>query len=402
MAGSTYTSAVTTPTQSTTGTLKRSVSDTIRHLWPGNRMFSLISSGIMPKMENVIAEKGLIRKRRVMTPKYECFTYTPLAIEFTVSSKTSATVYVLSDATGLHLKNCLVNTRNRTVCRIQVISSNTITIVSIGDTTFDAAANDKLLALSSAYEENSDSPYILTKDYDNLYNFTQITREAIAISRSASGNPHYGGDYWNGLKKKHVVEVLRKAELSAFFSERASGTNETTADASLGAFRSTRGFVTWNTNEKDCGGAMTADRWITELSDWFDETVGVNNNLVAFCGTTFHGQMLQWVQDKMLVMHKDESLKKFGVNCSRFMTAKQPQGVRVIVHDAFDRGDLAKQMFFMDPELCEYVHLRDDDFKNKNGIQNNDVDGVKDEILGEWGVNPIDGGQHMLLLTNLY
>jgi hypothetical protein len=351
-----------------------------------------------------MTEKGLIRKRKVATPKYEAFTYSPLAVEFTVATRSSATQFTVSNADGLHLKMCLLNTRTRTVARIQVLSSTTVTVVSVGDATgsFDTAVGDKLLALAPAYEENSSSPYILMKDPDNLYNFTQISRFAVSISRSAKGNPHFGGDYWQGIKKRSVYDGMRKIELAAMFMDRPSSTNESTADSTLGAFRTTRGLVQWAANSWSAGGSMSADRWITDLSNNFDETVGPENDMVALVGTRFYGQMLQWVQDKMLVMHQDKQLAKFGVTANRFMSAKQPKGIRVIVHDAFDRGDLQKCAFFFDPELCEYAHLRDDDFKPKNGIQNNDVDGVEDEIIGEWGMHATDGGQHMLFVTNLY
>jgi hypothetical protein len=147
---------------------------------------------------------------------------------------------------------------------------------------------------------------------------------------------------------------------------------------------------------------MSADRWISDLSTTFDDTVGMENKLVGLCGTRFFATMLQWVQDKMMVTETDKELKKFGVVAKKFMTAKQPDGIKMIVHDAFDRGSLQNSAFFFDPEMAEYVHLRDDDFKPKNGIQNNDVDGVEDEIIGEWGMHFVDGGAHALLVTDLY
>lgn len=402
-----YTSAMTTPTQSSTGSLKRTVSDTLRHLMPGNPITALISSGMLSGINEAKTEKGMIRKRKVMTPKYEAFTYSPLAVEFTVSSRTSATEFVVSSADGLHVKMCLFNTRNKTVARIQTISSTTITVVSVGDatSTFDTAADDVLLALAPAYEENSSSPYILQKDYDHLYNFTQITRGPVAISNSAKGNPHYAGDFWRGLKKRNVYEVMRKVELAALFSNRPSSTNETTADATNGAFRTTRGLLQWKDDTWDAGGSMTYDRWLKELSEKFDETIGTTNDLVSLCGTSTFATLQQWAVDKLVVNTTpggDKEMERYGITAMRFVTAKQPKGVRLVVHDAFDRGSLNKSMLIFDPELIEYVYLRDRDFKANNGIQNNDVDGVEDEIIGEWGINPIDGGKNILLVNNMW
>ena len=403
------TSAYTTPAQSTTGSLKRTVSDTIRHLFPGNLLFALVSSGLLTGIDEVSAEKGLIRKRRVATPKYEAFTYTPLAIEFTVTGAVTGTgtsadpfVFSVTDATGLTLKMNLVDSTSRTVGRIQAISTNALSVVTTGDNAFATLAGRKLLSLAPAYEENSSSPYVLMKDYDHMYNFTQISRFAVEISRSAQGNPNYGGDYWKGLNKRSIYEGLRKVELGALFQDRPAGTAETTADSVLGAFRTTRGLVPWSGTAWTAGGSMTADRWITDLPQALDETVGMDTDLICLCGTRFHSEMLMWVQEKMMVAQADKDLKKFGVYANRFMSGKSPRGIKVMVHDAFDRGDLQKNAFFFAPEMTEFVHLRDDDFKTKNKIQNNDVDGMKNEILGEWGMHFTDGGAHALMVTDLY
>ena len=399
-----YTSELTTPTQSTTGTLKRTVSDTIRRLYPGQPILALVSNGpVSVSGGDVTTEKGLIRKRRVNTPKYECFTFTPLAVEYTVASTSDADTFTLSSGDGITNKMCLFNPRNRTICRVQSITSTPqIDVVSVGSTSFATTAGDKLIALAPAYEENSSSPYILQKDFDNIYNFTQISRFAVAISGSAKGNPHYGGDFYMNIKKNAYLDGMRKVENAALLNDRPSS-GDSTADSTLGAFRTTRGLVKWAGTTWSAGGSMSADRWITDLSDAMDDTVGQQNDLVALVSTRFYGQMLQWVQDKMMVdLGNDSKLETFGVTAKRFMTARSSKGIRVIVHDAFDHGDMQKNMLIFDPELLEYVYLRDRDFKLKQNIQDNDVDGVKDEVMGEWGISAIDGGQHMILVTDLY
>jgi hypothetical protein len=72
-------SAITTPAISTTGIRQRTVSDTIRHLWPGNPIMGFISSG-MAKGYDVTKENFRIGKAAVNNTLFENFTYTPMAI----------------------------------------------------------------------------------------------------------------------------------------------------------------------------------------------------------------------------------------------------------------------------------------------------------------------------------
>ena len=73
----------------------------------------------------------------------------------------------------------------------------------------------------------------------------------------------------------------------------------------------------------------------------------------------------------------------------------------------FDRGDLYKNALLFNPDDVEYCYKNkgpgdkaDRDFHPKLGIQNADVDGVVDEILGEISVGVLDGGEKITTITN--
>lgn len=396
-----YTAAQTTPAVSTTGTLKRTVSDKIRHLFPASsNLLALVSQGVPDGMK-IKREKGLIGKKPTQTPKFESFTYAPLAIEFTVATASSATEYILSSASGLRLKYTLVNTANNTVCRVGAISTNTITVTSVGSTAFSAVAGDKFLCLAPAYEENSSSPYILQKDEDNLYNYVQIARFPVAISASAKGNPNYGGDFWGRIKERNVIEGNRKIENTLIFSERPSSGDTTTDGTLADAFRTTRGLWNWAQGSYDAGGAMTPDSFVKDMVvNGMHESVDTNSKLVMFCGKEIFGRMQQWVNEDRMVMQKDEELGKFGLKAYNFVTSG-PE-IRVIKHDAFDRGSNSSKALIFNPEDIFYCYKEGRDLAPKMGIQNNDVDGYEDEILGEIGIGVMDGGYGITKITNWF
>lgn len=397
-----YTAAQTTPAVSTTGTLKRTVSDKIRHLFPGSSsLLALVSQGTPDGMK-IKREKGLIGKKPTETPKFESFTYSPLAINFTVSVANSPTSYDLSSASGLRLKYTLVNTTNATVCRVGAISTNTITVTSVGSTTFSAVAGDVLLCMAPAYEESSTSPYILQKDEDNLYNYVQIVRFPVAVSASAKGNPNYGGDFWGRIKERNVIEGNRKVENTLIFSER-SATGETgTQDGTLSDyFRTTRGLWNWAQGSLDAGGAMTPEMFTKDLVvEGMHESVDSNSKLVMFCGKEIFGRMQGWVNEDRMVMNQAAELEKFGLKAYTFVTSGPD--VRVIVHDAFDRGANAKKALIFNPEDVFYCFKQGRDLAPNLGIQANDADYYEDEILGEIGIGVLDGGYGITKVTNWY
>jgi len=402
------TTALTSTAPSATGIEERTVSDTVRHLFPNFPTMSLIQSGLPGK--DLKRTRGLIRKTPVNGTKYECFNYTPMAVEFTVSTYTSGTSLIVFDATGLSLKMCLVDTTNHTVCRIGAININTLTVTSVGSTTFSSAVGRKLLVLAPAYAENSSSPYILINSEENLYNILEINRFPAAISASNAGNPFYGKNYWQRVRQQVLMEGFRKVENSAIFSERASGTGLTTTDGTLSdAFRTTRGIWHWAVGggaSYDAGGNMTHEKFVKNLPLAMNTTVGSMSKLVMYCSRNVKADMQLWVLDKLMIT-KEGTLKKFGVDADIFMAGGME--IEVIVHDAFNQGDNLYSAIIFDTERVEYNYkakrlergkMVSGDFHPLLGIQANDVDGVEDDIIGEWGIGVDDGGSTMTIISN--
>ena len=98
-----------TPNQAITGTLKRTVSDKIRKLFPGTAIMALVQSGMIGGGDSEVVRKtGVISKRRVDTPKYEVFNYNPLAITFTVGTASDGSDVIING----NMRDRLPNTSN--------------------------------------------------------------------------------------------------------------------------------------------------------------------------------------------------------------------------------------------------------------------------------------------------
>jgi len=399
-------SAITTPAISTTGIRQRTVSDTIRHLWPGNPILGFISSG-MAKGYDVTKENFRIGKAAVNNTLFENFTYTPMAISTVCTVYDSGTSLTIdANYADVVLGSVLVDLPSKTACHVNAMTAGALTVVSIGSTTFESAVGNTLLILPSTYKENSTSPYVLMKDEDNLYNTLQINRAAFEISASAEKIPYYGTPaYWKRIKERGVIEYLRKKEAAFLFSERASS-GETTTDATLGDFRSTRGLWKWGVAggaSDDVGGALTYDYVTQTLPTKFNSSVGSATKKVAVMGTQSYGLFLGMQADKSTILldaskeYKDVTL---GTHVSSILTSKGK--IDLFVHDLFDQEGLNDSCMIFNPDTVEYVYLTGRDDQARNNIQGNDQDGYKDEIFSEWGVRVTDGGASILLLTNMW
>lgn len=403
--GSGVQTAITTPAIATTGIRQRTVSDTIRHLFSGNPILGFISSGI-PKGYDVAKENFRIGKAAVNNTLYECFTYTPLATTCNVDTYSSDTSFTISNYKDVVLGTVLVNTANKTACRVTALSTATVTATSIGSTAFSTAANDTLLILPPTYKENSTSPYVLMKTEDNLYNTLQINRFAFEISASAEKVPYYGSPaYWKRIKERGVIEGLKRMEAAFCFSERASS-GETTTDATLGDFRSTRGMWRWcvaGGATDDVGGALTYDYITQTMPTKFNSCVGSATRKIALMGTQTYGLFLAMARENssfLLDASKEYKDVTLGTMVKRVLTAKGE--IDLFVHDLFDQTGLNKNILIFNPDAVEYVFMTGRDIQARNNIQGNDQDGYKDEMFAEWGVRVNDGGATMLSLTNCW
>ena len=398
--GAYYSDPITTPDVATDGLLKRTVADRIRRLYPGNPIMMMISPGTFPSDDDVVKKKGMISKRRVDNRKFERFTYSPPAVEFTAATFTSVASFTLTSSDGLRPTYCLLNTRNKTVCRIGNVSGTTISATTIGSTAFTVVQNDVLLKLAPAYPQNSSSPYLLMKDEDNHFGYTQISRFPVGISGSNREEDRFGPDYFFRLKENNVIDGFRTVETSFIFGQ-GPASGSTTSDAILGdSFQSSTGVWNWSTASYDASGNMTGEKYRGPMILNMNESArGTRTPLAQLNGQEFYGIMNEWIMDKMII---NDSGKKedFGVESEKFRTSGPK--INAMIHDIFTRGSLTTAGLIFNPEMIQYVFLKNRDFQPNNDIQGNDVDGYTDEIIGEWGTDTKDGGESIMTLTSLF
>lgn len=394
--GEVFTSTIPSPAISTAGTLKRTVSDIIRELWPKSApILALTAKGSPSETGGEVSGKGLISKKSTGTFKFEWFTFTPIGVTFTVASGSNLAP-VLSSATGLRPGMTVVNLDNMKVAIVDAISTNTLTLVSLG-ATFTSKAGDKFLASAPAYKEGSAAPEQMSKDEDNVYNYVQIFRFAVEIDRTAKTNPHYGGDYFSRLKKRAFTQGKRYVENSILFGQRAAS-GDTTATANRGNVHSTRGMWNFAAKTYNASGSMTAEKFRKDMILAMSDTVDDDDEYLMFSGRNIYSECQEFYQDKLQINQKDGKYANLGLKSDRIKTAGPI--THLMKHNAFDQPGNQNRALIFRPEDITLRFKTKADWQAENNMQANDQHTQEDGVWGTCGVQVSDGGQNMLKVEN--
>lgn len=385
---------------STTSTLARTVEDKIRNLVPESaQILALVTKGAVKDGE-VAQSKGMISKKATDTVRFEAFTHTPPEFTKTAGAVSSLTV-TFSSVTDMYVRQVWENTANNTVGVVDLISGSDVTFVSVGSgTTFSVTEGDTLMRLGNAHEEGSSDPAYLQKPDDNVYNTTQIFRFPVEITGTADNIKHLaGGEYFARMKRYNLVEGLRDVERAFIFGKRASSGNKTTL-TNVGVDASTtQGLWHFAQSEYDAGGNMTPQKFNKDLMLAMDSSVGNGQPIYMLTSREAVARAIEWQQSHIRIDQSKE-LAKYGVKAHKFVTSGAD--VHLIAHDAFDRGGHTNQALCFIPENVQYRYLKGRDLAPKMNIQSNSTDGRKDEILGEVGLLPLDGGYSITKVVNWF
>ena len=392
------------PAFSATQLMQRTVWDMIALNFAQNvKLLAMVDQGTIDD-SGVNRKPGMIAKHVVDSKRYECFNYTPRHKSCVVTSSNGSTALVVDDTSQLKVYDTLYNPATGESCRIDAVTNTTTLVVTIIGATFQASAGDVLMYGPTAYPENSSSPSILSKDFDNVYNTLQISREPVAISNSMLKSKFLaGGDYFKMLKGINMVEFLRKIERGWMFGNRATGTGNTTAGGSAltASFSTTQGLAQTAATTYDMKGTMTPFKIRKDVPQQLT-TVSETEKVIMLFGYEVQGRINEMFNDKVqyFVDSNNTPLSKMGVQTKTLVTMNMP--IEIVRHEAMEIGELAHQAYIFCPDKTRFANLKDRDIRPVVGIQNNDVDGVIDSIEAEYGFETIDGGQSILKVTNCW
>lgn len=399
----------TVPSFASTQMNKRDVWDKIQLNYARNCKLIALLKEFNIGESDISATNGRIKKSVVNQQRFESYSNTDWNKTVTVTSLSSTTLVVNSTA-QLKIYDTLYyfdNAAGKTLtARIDSITNTTTCeITSFGATAFAATAGTVLGIGATAYPENSSNPSMISKDFDNVYNCTQISREPVAASNTMKAIEFYAtGDYWKLLKMINLARFLEKIERAWLFGNKASSGNTTSGGAALtSSFSTSQGLLNYAANSYDMLGTMTGFKLKTEIPRVMT-TCGEGDPMIALAGFDICGRIDEMIADKTVyninVGDAKTTLREFGVNTKMIRT--QTFAFELLNIQAFNEGDLARTMLIFNPNTAEFVHLPDRDIQPVVNIQENDRDGTIDEVICEAGCRVVDGGQNIGIIQNCW
>jgi hypothetical protein len=407
MANTISSSMMTHEAPSTTQLGAREVGDEIRYLGVGNAVLtSLVENSIYDSMGKRKTSKGLISKRGVKNVRYEMYTRSNRPYKVTVASGTeveSAGV-TLSDANGIQPTMTLYNPATDTRCRVESVASSVVTGTSIGGT-FSCSTGDTLVVMAPAQPEGSTASMVVNGSDDNNFNILQFSRWSVSISWVLEAIKQLAGGAKLKREKMYLLwEALADAErcwiLGDYTADYATKNTTTgTVTGYTGEFPTTRGLMKLAGVSASAGGAGSLSWLRKTLPTVMSEQTNDNDTFIALCGNEYYGRIVDEMADKHQVDNNGD-LKEFGIKSNKIVTAGPT--IELVKHHVFNVAGLKNKMLIINPKNIGYVHLDGHDMKPNNGIQTNATHGTQDEVYAYHGIETLDAGKTITLVSNLY
>jgi hypothetical protein len=265
-------------------------------------------------------------------------------------------------------------------------STNTLTVTrGVGSTAAALVDNDELLITSTAQPEGDASLTARSRNPVAVYNYTQIFREPWDATETERHSENEADDDWDHQALKHGIEHAKNIEYSGMVGHPSE-------DTTSGVRRTTGGFKHFVvTNATDAGGTFTETELFSALRPNF--RYGAKEKW-AFCSALAVDVMNGFPRGKLEIRQGE---KTFGLRVMQYIS---PHGtINLVTHYLLEGTTLGGQIWIVDTDVVKYRYLQ-----NKRGsrdthinteIQNNDVDGRKDEYKTEagwqWGLEKRHG-----------
>ncbi|HHW41263.1 MAG TPA: DUF5309 domain-containing protein [Syntrophomonadaceae bacterium] len=282
---------------------------------------------------------------------------------------------VVDDATIFKPKDVVKNSRTGEVMFVTAVNTttNTITVTRGYGTTPATAMNDNdwLVRLGNAMEENSKAPESKLTQPTKKVNYTQIIRTPFDQSMTSEAEDLRTAESERvRLRKKKLIEHRMDIERAILFGE--------PKEDPTGKRRMTGGLLYFiTTNVKDVGGAMTE----AEFEDFCEMLFAYgSSDKLLIAAPHVLSVINQIARNKIETTSGEET---YGIRLKKYLSY---HGDLYLVPSKALEKDYGSMAIGVDMRNIYYRPLKGRDTKLRTNIQDNDVDGWKDEYLTEMGL----------------
>lgn len=266
---------------------------------------------------------------------------------------------------------------------VSSVTSDTVIVVKRGAANTTAAPildTVYLTRVGSAYEEGSAAPTISLRNPTKKYNYTQIFKTTVGITRTANKTKARTGDAWKNDKKRKAFEHSEGIEMAMLFGKRYEDTSGTKPKRYMGGVRQ---FI--STNVTLFTTTPTEDTFLDAVYQVFNySTGGAGDQRIVLAGNGFLNSLNKLARNSSSTrVNFDGVIKTYGMTLQRWVLPQGELGVKT--HPLMNlHGRFKNSAFILDPTGLIYRPLDDTFFKDNS--QANDEDQREGYWLTECGL----------------
>lgn len=302
------------------------------------------------------------------------------------------TALVVDNGAQWHADDIIRVTRTGENLRVVSVATNTVTVIrAIGSTAAALLDNDELLSIGSAAQQGALSNTPHSNNLTEVFNYTQIFRRSVESTgtRMSSKDRTTPAD-WDRVLNEEGREYAKSIEYSAMFGHPALDTSGAQPRSYTGGWEH---YCTQNAS--DVGGTMTEAELFASLRAPFRYTIG--STKLALAAMLPVDIVNAFPRGKLELIQADND-STYGLKLQQLVT---PHGMlNFVTHPLMEGSVYANQIWIVDVPSLGYRYLHGANGSRETGVRENiqarDLDGRRDEYLGECGFvfkNPLKHGK---------
>ncbi|MFA5595990.1 MAG: DUF5309 family protein [Pusillimonas sp.] len=332
-------------------------------------------------------------------PKFEWHSKdngTPLTNAAQGAAANATTLIVTAGDGKMFTKNDLIYNRNTNeVMLVTNVVTDTLTVVrGLGTLTEGTSgeavtADDVIVLVSSVFPEGSGAPVATQFKPQEFYNYTQIFKKTIENSKTNEATEYYGNINKMSTQHKDAFdEYLLQKSRAYFLGQRTIRT-----DSDGKPQRATGGldyFIKTNVMVKKSFGYPL-------FMEFAERAYGYGGDEKIFiCNPAMATLIQKEVLSNKINMEVSPKTKEFGINIKRLQTVSG--AMDILVDHTMRQIYQFPTGFALETNLIEEMVLRPDTWESN--IQEKDVDGLKDQLIGETGLKVVNEQRHAKLVID--
>ena len=263
-----------------------------------------------------------------------------------------------------------------------------------------AGTNPNITCIGSAYEQGSLAPTGVNFDPAKVYNYCQIFRQTLEMTRTASKTRLRTGDQVKEAKREAMELLFTDIERAFLMGKKTSTTQNGKPLYTMDGFE----------NSVDVNNIVTADTatgcTMEALEGYLERIFRYGSSeKMAFTGNVGLLTINQIIR-KNTTWQIQSGLKEAGMTVSRLIC---PFGELVLkthpLLNLLPGGTVGgtpyyarnSWLYVMDMANVQFVTFQDDDIKYQADLQNNGMDGMKSGFLGEISIEFHQSESHFLI-----